>query len=289
MNNYFDKIILNQEKTNLIFDELPINLFGKKVNEIWTILFRERQKMISLHANIMPVNYKSYLNQLGYIDQIVPNLSQINKAILPNNWKCIWANKISEDDFFLLVSEKIFPITTYCRKIDEIERSVYPDFIHDLWGHIPLLLWKELSDVIVAIAKEIILHEYNSVDKEINHEISLRAKAYYNKINFDMSSMNLDSEKNISVKKLLSRLFLFTVEFGLQKKNDAFSILGGGILSSSKEIRNVLESKAPKLELSLSTIYANEYCLHDKQSCYLYVNCIDDIYSILEEIKNLGV
>ena len=154
-------------------------------------------------------------------------------------------------------------------------------------GHIPLLQWKELTDIIISIAREIILRDYNVLDKEINKEISSRAKLYYDQKNFDKVVFDFSSKKNVSVKKLLSRLFLFTVEFGLQKKGNSFCILGGGILSSSKETKNVLDHKSPKIELNFSTLYLNEYCLHDKQSCYFIVNCLDDIYFILEEIKKL--
>lgn len=279
---HLEKIQALIDKGVIFQNDLPSHFNSEVPQTVWNKIYNGRKEVFSKHSHLFPEIYLNSLEGLGYQEHSIPTLSQINKFIESSSWKVVWATELSIHDFCLLTAHRIFPIKASHREIHEIEFALYPDFIHDLWGHIPLLHDKELSDLIVTLSTEFISFEFNHVDKELYEELyGLNVKE-----NSNVEGDLLDASE-LCAKRLLSRLFLLTIEFGLLKKSNDFHIFGGGILSSHSEIINILSDKMPKTELTFSSLCAKKFSYFNNQNKYYYVNDYKDIYSILEEIKNL--
>ncbi|EKF9518578.1 TPA: hypothetical protein RSW70_003526 [Vibrio cholerae] len=240
--------------------------------------------------------YKDYLNP-SYIDEChklygncdgIPTLDYLNNYFSHTGWEFVWTNKIKEEEFFYLCSKKVFPITTYSRSRHELDRSVYPDFVHDLWGHVPMLNYKNLFEFLYRVSTCFISYKYSDNDERINLVISEIARTYkntgINRVNKDI--IRNMSQQGVSIKKKLSRLILFSFEFGViegNTKDDKFEVYGGGILSSDRELDNLVKHKN-FIRLYMKSLVDDEYNLHDKQSLYHSISEFDELFKLMESV-----
>jgi len=82
----------------------------------------------------------------------------------------------------------------------------------------------------------------------------------------------------VGVLPILSRLYWYTVEFGLAREQGALAIYGAGILSSFGESRFSLESPLPpRLPFDLRQVLATPYRSDAFQDRYFIVESFRDV------------
>ena len=81
----------------------------------------------------------------------------------------------------------------------------------------------------------------------------------------------------------LSRVYWFTVEFGLVAQAEGLRIYGSGIVSSFAETRFALEDPAPnRLKFDLQRVMRTRYRIDDFQECYFVLDSLDDLLRLAE-------
>jgi phenylalanine-4-hydroxylase len=84
-------------------------------------------------------------------------------------------------------------------------------------------------------------------------------------------------------RRLLLRLFWFTIEFGLFKTPTAWKIYGGGILSSPGETVYAVESDIPERRpFVLEDVLRTPYRYDIMQPIYYYLHSFDDLYQLMQ-------
>lgn len=141
------------------------------------------------------------LHQLGDPSEI-PRFDDLNHRLeRVTGWRIVAVpGLIPEHDFFALLAQRRFPITDWLRTEDEFDYIVEPDLFHDLFGHLPLLFNPVFADYMQAYGTGGLKAE------------GLHALEY------------------------LSRLYWYTVEFGLLNTPEGLRVYGAGILSSLGEL-----------------------------------------------------
>jgi phenylalanine-4-hydroxylase len=146
-----------------------------------------------------------------------------------------------------------FPATTWLRKMSQLEYLEEPDMFHDVFGHIPLLSNPSFAKFLEELAK-----------------ISLK---------------HIDNEWAI---ELVSRLYWYTVEFGLIEEEGALKVYGAGILSSSGETQYSIDSDIPKrLPYDIQTIFDTPYIKDKYQEQYFVIDSYEQLYTSIPEIEKL--
>ncbi len=112
--------------------------------------------------------------------------------------------------FFACLAQRQFPTTVLIRPRDVMDYLPEPDIFHDVFGHVPLHASKVFADFLQTYGKAALL---------------------------------CDDEVHI---KRLSRLFWFTVEFGLIKEDGQVRIYGSGLVSSHGEAKYALDGQWEK-------------------------------------------
>src|SRR3954471_9165124 len=113
-------------------------------------------------------------------------------------------------DFFSYLARRIFPCTDYIRARSELDYTPAPDCFHDIFGHTPMIMHPRFAN-------------------------------FYQKLGQAALAC-----QDPAVEEGLTRLYWFTVEFGLIKNPGGLRIFGNGIISSFAETQHSLTEKAVK-------------------------------------------
>ena len=218
--------------------------------KVWEILFNKRLENLQ---GIVAEEFLVALNDLNFKAEKIPNFVEINN-ILKNRtgWSIKTVPNISPpEEFFSFLSMKKFTATCWLRSIDQIDYLEEPDMFHDVFAHVPLLSNKDYTDFF----------------KEMG-EIAMSV---------------IEDPKKL---EKLQRIYWFTIEFGLIKKNNDFKIYGAGIISSDEESKNALSKKSKKCEFDVKKIMNHSFRIDIVQDTYYYINSFDQLTSSIAEIRD---
>ena len=218
--------------------------------KVWEILFNKRLENLQ---GIVAEEFLVALDDLNFKAEKIPNFVEINN-ILKNRtgWSIKTVPNISPpEEFFSFLSMKKFTATCWLRSIDQIDYLEEPDMFHDVFAHVPLLSNKD----------------YTNFFKEMG-EIAMSV---------------IEDPKKL---EKLQRIYWFTIEFGLIKKNNGFKIYGAGIISSDEESKNALSKKSKKCEFDVKKVMNHSFRIDIVQDTYYFINSFDQLTSSIAEIRD---
>ena len=186
------------------------------------------------------------LPSLGIKDHI-PRFEEINERLRPaTGWEIVGVpGLIPEVPFFTLLAHRKFPVTDWIRTPAEFDYIVEPDIFHDLFGHVPLLFNPVFADYVQRYG-----------------EGGLRAA-------------------DLGACELLSRLYWYTIEFGLIQEAGGLRAYGAGILSSAGELDYAVRSPAPRrLPLQLERTMRTRYSIDSYQGTYFVIDSFQQLFDL---------
>ena len=177
----------------------------------------------------------------------IPRFEEINERLKPaTGWEIVAVpGLIPERPFFELLASRRFPVTDWIRKPDEFEYIVEPDVFHDLFGHVPLLFNPVFADYVQR---------------------------------YGAGGLKAD---DLGAGELLSRLYWYTIEFGLIQQADGLRAYGAGILSSAGELRHSVTSPRPqRIALDLQRCMRTRYKIDDYQATYFVIDSFQQLFDM---------
>jgi phenylalanine-4-hydroxylase len=188
------------------------------------------------------------LPSLGVEDHI-PRFEDINQRLRQaTGWEIVAVpGLIPEVPFFSLLANRQFPVTDWIRKPEEFDYVVEPDIFHDLFGHVPLLFNPVIADYVQRYGQG-----------------------------------GLKAER-LGACEMLSRLYWYTIEFGLIREQGEIRAYGAGILSSSGELQHAVTSPLPqRLPLSLERTMRTRYKIDSYQQTYFVIDDFQQLFDMTE-------
>ena len=193
----------------------------------------------------------------------IPRFEEVNERLYKaTGWEIVGVpGLIPEVPFFSLLAQRKFPVTDWIRKPEEFEYIVEPDIFHDLFGHVPLLFNPVMADFIQAYGQG-----------------GLKAA-------------------DLNACEMLSRVYWYTVEFGLVREGDGVRAYGAGILSSAGELAYSVRSPEPqRLPLQLQRAMRTLYKIDTYQQTYFVLDNMQqlldfasqDFAPLYEQVAQLG-
>ncbi len=185
------------------------------------------------------------LEELGMSKSRVPRLAEMNTKLSKTGWQMRPVHgTVQVDDFFTMLSRRQFPVAHFIRVPEELDYLSQPDVFHEFFGHGPLLLNETYADF---------MQWYGAT--------ALKA--------------------NKKGRRILGRLYWFTIEFGLLVTGEGLRILGGGILSSFQETQSCLISGVPvRQAFSLEEVLATSYDYTVVQPKYFILDSLDSLFQL---------
>ncbi|PJK14017.1 phenylalanine 4-monooxygenase [Lysobacteraceae bacterium NML07-0707] len=223
--------------------EQPWDDYSAEEHATWrTLYLRQRELLLGRAAD----EFLAAQDAMGMGEAAIPKFSDINQALQKaTGWQIIGVEGLlPELDFFDHLANRRFPVTWWIRRPDQIDYIEEPDLFHDLFGHVPLLMLPVFADYMEAYGR-------GGVKA---HGIGPEALMH------------------------LTRLYWYTVEFGLIQQPDGLRIYGAGIVSSKGESLYSLESDAPnRIGFDLERIMRTRYRIDTYQKTYFVIDSFEQL------------
>ena len=177
----------------------------------------------------------------------IPRFEEINDRLhKATGWEVVAVpGLIPEVAFFTLLANRKFPVTDWIRTPEEFDYIVEPDIFHDLFGHVPLLFNPVFADHMQAYGAG-----------------GLKAHA-------------------LGACEQLSRLYWYTIEFGLIRQENGLRAYGAGILSSSGELVHAVNSTAPhRITLDVLRAMRTRYKIDSYQQTYFVIESFQQLFDM---------
>ncbi|GAB3341873.1 hypothetical protein GCM10027429_30860 [Marivirga atlantica] len=225
--------------------------YTQEDQDVWRILFSRQWENINTVAT---EEFVKGIDKIEFTEKSIPNFEETNKHLAEQTgWQVAAVPGIVDDDkFFELLANKIFPATTWLRTKDQLDYLEEPDMFHDVFGHIALLTNQHFVDFLQGLAK-----------------IGLK---------------HIDDEWAIH---LLSRIYWFTIEFGLIREQGELKIYGAGIISSPGETKFSLSDEPDHFNYDVEAIIDSSYRKDVFQTKYFIIDNYEQLYTSLDTIEKV--
>ncbi|MEH3035754.1 MAG: phenylalanine 4-monooxygenase [Sphingomonas adhaesiva] len=207
----------------------------------WDTLF-ERQARL-LPGRVTP-EFLEGLDVLRLSKPGIPDFEELSDRLMKaTGWQVVAVPGLVPDDvFFDHLANRRFVSGNFIRRPDQLDYLEEPDVFHDVFGHVPLLTNPVFADYMQAYGRG-----------------GQRAAA--------MGAIGR-----------LSRLYWYTVEFGLVRSGDALKLYGAGIVSSYTESVFALQDPSPnRIAFDLQRVMRTKYRIDDFQQNYFVIDSFDDL------------
>ncbi|HEY6546041.1 MAG TPA: phenylalanine 4-monooxygenase, partial [Dokdonella sp.] len=184
--------------------------------------------------------------RFGMTPDAIPRFDELNEVLAKaTGWQLVGVEGLlPELTFFEHLANRRFPVTWWIRRPDQVDYIAEPDLFHDLFGHVPLLLNPVFADYMQAYGRG------------------------------GVKAHGVDAAALVN----LTRLYWYTVEFGLIREAGGLRIYGSGIVSSKGESIHSLESAAPnRIGFDLRRIMRTRYRIDTYQKTYFVIDGFDQL------------
>ena len=217
---------------------------------VWKTLFNRQMDILNHEVS---KQFIKALDDIRFSDEKIPDFIEVNDLLQKSTgWKVeVVPNLCPEQKFFECLAQQSFTSTCWLRTMEQLDYLEEPDMFHDVFGHMPLLT---------------------------NH----------NYANFftDFGKIALRYIDNPLAIQLLSRIYWYTIEFGLIEEEGSLKIYGAGIISSNGETKHAIDSGTVKQDFEIETLLNTPYRTDVIQDKYFVVKSFEHLYATIPEIES---
>ncbi|HEY0501974.1 MAG TPA: phenylalanine 4-monooxygenase [Lysobacter sp.] len=223
--------------------EQPWASYSSADHEVWATLFKRQREILVGRASD---EFLVAQDAMGMTPDRIPKFDDLNRVLrAATGWELVGVEGLlPELTFFDHLANRRFPVTWWIRKPEQLDYLAEPDLFHDLFGHVPLLMNPVFADYMQAYGRGGVKAHGIGQDALVN----------------------------------LTRLYWYTVEFGLIRQADGLRIYGSGIVSSKGESIHCLESDAPnRIGFDLERIMRTRYRIDTYQKTYFVIDSYEQL------------
>jgi phenylalanine-4-hydroxylase len=214
-------------------------------HERWDRLYARQSKILKNRA--CP-EFLEGLHALELSSGGIPNYEELSDRLEKRTgWRIVAVPDLVPDPvFFEHLANRRFPAASFIRDEAQLDYIEEPDAFHDIFGHVPLIANPVFADFLAQFGK-----------------VGVKA--------VDLGALQQHA-----------RLYWFTVEFGLIRRNGDLKIYGAGIASSKGESIYSLEDDFPRRpDYDLMTVLRTPYWNDDIQDKYFVADSFQSLFETL--------
>jgi phenylalanine-4-hydroxylase len=223
--------------------------YTEEQHAVWAELVGRRMPQLAEHACD---EYLSGFQQIGLRQDSIPNLAEVNGLLSPRTgWNATAVSGyLPAAAFFEMIATRKFPTTIWLRSKESLEYTPEPDIFHDVFGHVPMHAHPVFADF---------LQSYGQVCASLTREQDIVR---------------------------MSRLFWFTVEFGIIRQHGRIKLYGSGLISSHGESDHVIRGGPEIRDFKLDEVLDRDFNISEMQPVLYAVESFDQIYEATREARN---
>jgi phenylalanine-4-hydroxylase len=211
---------------------------------VWQTLFERQGRLLPARACD---EFVQGMKDLPIDASRIPDFRRLSEVLMKRTgWQVVAVPGLVPDEvFFDHLAHRRFPSGCFIRKPHQLDYLEEPDVFHDVFGHVPLLMNPVIADYIQAYGVG-----------------GLRAR-------------------ELGVLDHLSRVYWYTVEFGLVQQAEGLRIYGAGIASSATESVFALDDDSPnRIGFDVERVMRTHYRIDDFQETYFVIRDLDELLSL---------
>ena len=251
--------------------------------------------LLQTHARLKATAHTAYgagLGQTGISVERIPHIDEMDAHLAPFGWGAVCVDGfIPPRAFQELQSLSILPIAADMRTAEHLVYTPAPDIVHEAAGHAPILpdatYAAYLRRIGAAGARAFTLPEDTAVDRaiyalsELKEQPSATAEQI-TKVELQLATARA-GVRRVSEAARLSRLYWWTVEYGLVGTPADYKLYGAGLLSSLWES---FACHDPKVRKPLLTAAAGEvdYDVTRPQPQLFVAPSFEKLHDVLDEV-----
>lgn len=201
---------------------------------VWATLYRRRMASLRRTASRL---FLEGVDAIGLREDRVPDLDEVNRRLAPRTgWRAVPVGGfLPAAEFFASLARREFPTTITVRPPEQLDYLPEPDIFHDVFGHVPLHADPAFADFL--------------------QDFGARAAAA------DPAAL-----------EGFTRLFWFTIEFGLVRESGEVRIYGSGLISSAKDAANALGPGCDRRPFTRVAVMGQEFRIDEIQPVLFVVD-----------------
>lgn len=223
------------------------NAYTAEDHEVWQILYAKRMRELESTASDV---FLEGAEIIGLAPEHIPNLAEVNRRLRRRTgWSAVPVGGfLPARQFFESLAQRKFPTTITIRAKDKIDYVPEPDIFHDVFGHVPLHSDPAFAGFLQKCG-----------------EVAARAST--------------DAEV-----EMMTRLFWFTVEFGLVRERGQTKIYGSGLISSAGDAANALGPSCDRRSFSVDAVLAQSFRIDELQNTLFVVESFDQLFEAINDV-----
>jgi phenylalanine-4-hydroxylase len=259
---------------------------------VWRYVMRQNHNYLKDAAHQA---YVGGLKSSGISVEKIPNVMDMNRALEPFGWGAANIDGfIPGVIFFDFQAHGILPIASDIRKLENIQYTPAPDIIHEAAGHAPILCEEKFSEYVKLFgqigSKALATSEEHELFEAVRTYSNLLESGNATSAVIEDAKANFE-EKQAAVTELseaeqISRLYWWTVEYGLIGSVDQPQIYGAGLLSSVSEGRGSLTASVKKIPFDLQTVIETGFDITKPQPQLFVCDSFDQLIDAVNEFSN---
>jgi phenylalanine-4-hydroxylase len=219
--------------------------YTEEAHDVWRTLYARQEKLLAGRA---ADEFLAGLEALELDRKKIPALRDVSRRLFEETgWQIARTpGLLDAHDFFSHLARRIFPCTDYIRGRHELDYTPAPDCFHDIFGHTPMIVHERFADFYQRIGQAAL------------------------------------ACRDPAVEEALTRIYWFTVEFGLIRNRGGLRIYGNGIISSSGETQHSLTEQVRKVEFTPERLAAQAYDIWHFQDTLFVIESFDQLQNEFE-------
>lgn len=261
----------------------PIN------HAVWRYIMRQN------HNFLKDVAHPAYVNGLkssGINIDAIPKVEEMNECLAPSGWGAVTIDGLIPGvAFFDFQGHGLLPIATDIRKAENIEYTPAPDIVHEAAGHAPILLDPTYAKYVKRFgqigAKAFSTKEEHDAFEAVRTLTIVKESPTSTAEEIERAEKDVIEKQKLvsglSEAEQISRLFWWTVEYGLIGDLDNRKIYGAGLLSSVGESKHCLTDAVKKIPFSIEACIQTTYDVTKMQPQLFVCQSFEELTEALEK------
>jgi phenylalanine-4-hydroxylase len=261
--------------------------------EVWSIMVSRIGEIVD-HSSWHHPSYVQHFSWLRDFTLRPPTLREINDWLAATGWKVTYVDGyVAAATYREMQANATFPVSRFLRPMRQLEHSVAPDFIHDVFGHLPMLFEPQYAALIQEWGSRARLSRPSRVDRTVAKLMDRMEKlrsvehpdaAAVHRTLEQLKAAQAEATEDCSRFFKFETFYTWAIEFGVVGCDlGSPKLIGAAALSSPGEMANLFNGRT-QLRSFVDSAVGHPVDYTDYQPCFFKARSFLDYFQELENI-----